>query len=119
MDLFLPSSALLALAIFFCSIGDDVLVVFYYRRVNVNNRKLLAGLLSGALTAMVSFAVIFYTADWRYVLPNIVGSMIGTPLAIWVDSRWPLREKARDSKGKFKSPIAAALKAIQSSEKGL
>jgi hypothetical protein len=109
---------LLALAIFICSVADDVLVVFYYRRVNVNNKKLQASLLSGSLTAMVSFAVIFYTTDWRYVIPNVLGSMIGTPLAIWIDSRWPPREKARDARGKFKSPISTA-QAMAPSEKGL
>lgn len=108
----------LALAIFLCSIGDDVLCVLYYRRVNVANKILQAGLLSGALTTMVCFSVVFYTSDWRYIIPNVLGSIIGTPLAIWSDTHWPEKQRARDLKGRFKSPISTT-QAIQPSEKGL
>ena len=95
---------LIALAIFLCSIGDDILCVFYYRRVNTNDRKLQASILSGILTATVSFGVFFYVQEIQYIIPNILGSMVGTPLAIWIDSRWPSRKKSRDSKGRFKPP---------------
>jgi hypothetical protein len=94
----------IAIAIFICSIADDILCVLYYRRVNKDDRKFQASMLSGALTAMVSFSVFYYTKDWEYILANVAGSVIGTPLAMWLDTKLP-KTKVRDKKGKFKSPI--------------
>ena len=102
--------------ILICSIGDDILCVFYYRRVN-GDTYLSASLLSGALTAMVSFSVICYTQEWIYMIPNVVGSMVGTPFAMWLDGKLP-KTKARDAKGRFKVPIKPTA-ATPPSEKGL
>lgn len=97
-------NVLIFAAIFFASIFDDVLCVLYYRRVNKDDKKLEAGALSGLLTAMVSFSVFYYTKEWEYILANIAGSVIGTPLAMWIDTKIP-KPKPRDKKGKFKKPI--------------
>ena len=95
----------LALAIFALSVTDDILCVWYYRRCNVGNRKLQASILSGALTGIVAFGVIFYVQDWKYLIPNILGSMVGTPLAIWIDEHWPEKKKPRTKTGQFKRNI--------------
>lgn len=95
---------IIALAIFLCSIADDILCVLYYRRVNRDDRKFQASMLSGALTAMVSFSVFYYTKEWGYIVVNVIGSMIGTPLAMWLDTKLP-KPKPRNKQGKFKPPI--------------
>lgn len=108
----------IALIIFLCSIADDCLCVLYYRRVNKDDKKFQASMLSGALTAMVSFSVFYYTKEWGYILANVAGSMIGTPLAVWYDAKFP-KQKRRDKKtGQFKSPIPQP-PPIQQPEKGL
>jgi hypothetical protein len=94
----------LAALIFILSIADDVLCVLFVRRVNAPDKKFQAGLLSGLLTALISMEVLIYTTDWCYVPFNAAGSAIGTPIAIWADSKWPAK-KARDEKGKFKKPV--------------
>jgi len=96
----------IAIAIFLCSIADDILCVLYYRRVNKDDKKFQASMLSGALTAMVSFSVFYYTKEWGYIFANVLGSIIGTPVAIWLDGNLP-KPKRRDKQGKFKSPIPA------------
>jgi hypothetical protein len=106
-----------ALVIFFFSILDDILCVLYLRRTNAPDKKLQAGLLSGLLTGLISVEVLIYTSDSYLVIPNMLGSAIGTPLAIWADERWPAK-KARDSKGKFKKSITAKQEIIET-EKGM
>ena len=91
----------LALAIFLLSIGDDILVVYYMRRVIAGKRR-VAGLLSGALTGLISLEVFIYVSDYVYIIPNCLGSIIGTWLALWLEEKLP-KPIPRDSKGKFRT----------------
>ena len=97
---------LLALIIFGLSVVDDILAVWYYRRCNVQDQILQASLLSGLITAVVAVGVIFYCADPWYLVPNVLGSMVGTPLAIWLDRKFPERKKPRDKTGKFRKDLS-------------
>jgi hypothetical protein len=92
----------MAILIFILSIADDVLVILFLRRV-VAGKRGIAGLLSGALTGLISFEVVIYATEPIYVIPNCMGSVIGTWLAMWLEEKLP-KQKARDSKGKFKTP---------------
>jgi hypothetical protein len=78
----------LALAIFLLSVTDDLLVVWYMRRV-VAGKRGIAGLISGILTALISLEVCIYATDVLYIPFNCIGSVIGTWLAIWIDTKWP------------------------------
>ena len=92
---------LIALLILFLSITDDILVVFYMRRV-IHGEKIWAGVLSGIVTSIVCLEVIFYAPEPAYIPFNAIGSVIGTPLAMWIDDLLPKRPR-RDEKGKFKT----------------
>ena len=97
----------IAIFIFFLSVADDILVVFFMRRV-MKGDKLLAGLLSGVTTAVVALEVTYYAPDRTYILPNSLGSCVGTPLAMWLEDKLP-KLKARDKHtGKFKPTPALA-----------
>jgi hypothetical protein len=71
------------------------------RRV-IQGSRLTAGLLSGIITAMVSYEVFLYAPAPEYIPFNALGSMLGTPIALWLDDRLPRRPR-RDEKGKFKN----------------
>ena len=96
----------IAILVFLASVGDDVLCVFYIRRTN-SGKILQAGILSGLLTALIGLEVLIYVGEWKYLLPNILGSAIGTPIALWIDDKWPAK-RARDKQGKFKTPMKTA-----------
>ena len=100
----------LALLIFFLSIGDDLLVVFYMRRV-VGGELFWAALLSAIVTGVVSLEVTIYAPDPVYIPFNCAGSAIGTPLAMWLEDRLP-RKHSRDKAGRFK-PKPSIAKADQ------
>ncbi len=82
----------LAFLIFFLSIIDDIGAVLYVRRI-VRGSRVSACLISGALTALISFEVLIYVSDPLYVIFNSAGSVAGTILALWMDSKWPSRNK--------------------------
>lgn len=105
--------------IFTLSAADDVLAVFYVRRVNAPGTKsrVQAALISGLLTALICVEVLVYTSAWVYLIPNALGSVLGTWLAMWVDDKYPPK-KARDEKGKFKKPLLPG-QAIVEVEKGI
>lgn len=92
----------LAVAIFLLSVADDIAVVIYLRRV-VAGKRISASLLSGALTVLISLEVFIYVSAWQYIIFNALGSIMGTWFALWLEERLP-KQKARDSKGKFKVP---------------
>ena len=108
----------LVIAIFLMSAGDDVLAVLYVRRVNSPGARarVQAAAVSGLLTVLICLEVIVYTSDIRYIIPNALGSIVGTWLAMLVDDWFPPK-KARDSKGKFKTPVTIP-QAIVEVEKG-
>ena len=93
-------SWLIGILVFSLSLSDDILAVFYLRRV-VNGKKYMAAILSGLLTGLISLEVTLYITDPIYMAFNIVGSVIGTPLAMWVDDRWPPKRR-RTKQGRFK-----------------
>lgn len=95
----------IAIAIFLMSVGDDCLVVWYLRRVITGKRK-SAALLSGALTALISLEVFIYVSYWIYIIPNFLGSVVGTWLALWIEDRLP-KVRPRTKEGRFK-PIPAS-----------
>lgn len=105
----------MAVLIFVLSIADDILVVYYMRRV-VAGKKGIAGILSGALTGLISLEVFIYVSNWVYILPNCLGSIFGTWLALWVEEKLP-RQKARDKKGKFKTQSVMREVSIPEAEK--
>jgi len=92
----------MAVLIFFLSVTDDCLVVFYIRKV-ATGRRISAALLSGALTLLISLEVFIYVSNWVYLIPNVFGSIVGTWMALWLEEKLP-QQKARDSKGRFKTP---------------
>ncbi len=105
----------LALVIFLLSVADDILVVYYLRRV-IAGRRVAASLLSGALTILISLEVFVYVSNWQYILPNAMGSVVGTWIALKIEERLP-KIKPRDSHGRFKPAPAAS--AFQRESKGL
>lgn len=90
---------LTAFAVFILSLSDDLLAVLYLRRVS-KGKRIQAALFSGLLTALISLEVTLYITDPIYISFNVAGSVIGTPLAMWADDRWPAKRQ-RDKRGKF------------------
>ena len=77
-----------ALLVFITSILDDILYVFFVNQI-FKRRKWRAALLSGVLTGLVSFEGFMQYTELRiYVVPNIIGSVVGCMLAMWVEARW-------------------------------
>ncbi len=74
----------IALLIFVANIADDILCVLYIRR-SASGDAISAAILSGILTAIVAFSVVSYVKNKKYLIPAILGSMIGTYLAILWD----------------------------------
>lgn len=83
---------LIAFLIFFLSILDDIGAVLYVRRI-IRGSRVSACLISGALTALISFEVLIYVSDPLYVIFNASGSIAGTFLALWMDDKWPSKSK--------------------------
>lgn len=82
----------LALIVLAASILDDVLYVFFVNQI-FKKRKWRASLLSGMLTGIVSFeGIMQYTELRAYVLPNMIGSVIGCMLAMWIEEKWFSRQ---------------------------
>jgi hypothetical protein len=107
----------LAILVFLLSVADDCLIVFYFRKV-VAGRRISAALLSGALTTLISLEVFIYVSNWIYLIPNILGSIVGTWLALWVEEKLP-KQKSRDSRGRFRQPIIPPNKIISEINKGI
>ena len=76
----------IVLAVFVANIADDILCVLYIRR-SASGDAISAAILSGILTAIVAFNVINYVRNKKYLIPAILGSMLGTYLAILFDGR--------------------------------
>jgi hypothetical protein len=90
----------IGLLILALSIVDDLLVVFYMRRV-ISGDRVWAGILSGVVTSVVCLEVVLYAPEPYYIPFNAFGSVIGTPLAMFLDDKLP-RRRRRDDKGRFK-----------------
>jgi len=76
----------IALLIFVANIMDDILCVLYIRR-SASGDAISAAILSGVLTAIVAFSVVSYVKNKKYLIPAVLGSMLGTYLAILFDGR--------------------------------
>jgi len=74
----------IALLIFVANIADDILCVLYIRR-SASGDAVSAAILSGVLTAIVAFNVINYVRNKKYLIPAVLGSILGTYLAIMFD----------------------------------
>jgi len=89
------------------SILDDVLVVFYLRRV-VDNNIIRAALLSMALGSIQLIGTNFFIESRWFGLPIVLGNGIGTAFAVWYEWKYPAK-KPRDKKtGRFKPPVSPA-----------
>lgn len=92
----------IAIAVFSASVLDDLLYVFFVRRV-MRGSMLSAALLSGLMTALVSWEGYWqYANNWKYAFFNSIGSVVGCPLAMFIDDKLPKPKQQRDKKGKFK-----------------
>jgi uncharacterized protein YebE (UPF0316 family) len=98
----------IVLAVFLASVLDDILYVFFVRRI-MDGSRLSAALLSGALTMIVSLeGYAQYAVHPGYIVANAFGSSVGCPLAMYIEEKWP-RKKPREKKtGKFKPVIGPA-----------
>ena len=76
----------IALLIFVANIMDDILCVLYIRR-SASGDAISAAILSGVLTAIVAFSVVSYVKNKKYLIPAVLGSILGTYLAILFDGR--------------------------------
>jgi hypothetical protein len=96
-----------ALAIFLISVLDDILYVFFVRRV-MQGSKFTAALLSGILTALVSVeGYAQFVVHPGYIVVNSMGSAVGCPVAMLLEDWLPKRKPPRNKKtGRFK-PIPA------------
>ncbi len=90
------------------SILDDILVVFYYWRIEHDHPK-QASLLSVAIggVQLLGFCFVFLDSI-QYAIPLLIGNGLGTYLAMWMKKKFP-QTKPRDKKtGRFKPPISPA-----------
>ena len=101
----------IALAVFLTSVADDILYVFFVRRV-MNGSRFTAAILSGVLTGLVSLeGYAQYAMHLGYIVANTLGSSVGCPIAMYIEEHWPRKKKKpRDKKtGRFKpSPTTSA-----------
>ena len=70
-----------SLLLFGLNILDDSLAALYVRMI-AQGEALWAALLSGALCLLVAVSVKSYVHDRRYLLPIVLGSMIGCWLGV-------------------------------------
>lgn len=84
----------IAIMLFCLNIFDDILCVFFTRRM-VAGKALQAAILSGILTFVVSISVVNYVENRWYMIPIIIGSMIGTFIAIKLDQEFKRRKNAK------------------------
>jgi hypothetical protein len=92
----------IAITVFLVSVADDILYVFFVRRV-MRGSRWSAAILSGVITAMVSWEGYWqYAHDWHYAIINAMGSSVGCPIAMYLEDRLP-KGKIRDKKGQFKT----------------
>lgn len=98
----------LALLVFVFSIIDDILVVYYLRRV-VDSDYVKASLASMAVGCVQILGIYFVIKDsLDYSIPLILGNGVGTTLAIWLEKKYPAK-KSRDKKtGQFKPQVPVA-----------
>ena len=92
----------LAMLLFFTNVIDDVLAVLFVRRTAAGN-AVQAALISGLLTVLIAFSVVNYVQNKLYLIPIVVGSMVGCYVAVRLD-KWYRRKKNRKKKaaGPFK-----------------
>ncbi len=88
-----------ALTVFLLSIGDDILVVFYMRRVQ-HSDYFWAAILSGVVTLVISLENWIYVPAPQHIPFNSIGSTVGTPLALLIEKYLP-KIRPRDKKGKY------------------
>ena len=99
----------LALSVFLVSFLYDVFYVIFVRFL-VRNQKLGAALFSGLMQALIVYEVIMYGKEnTQYAIPTIIGAIVGTPVAMWLDEKLP-KPRPRNKKGQFKEhlPISNA-----------
>jgi hypothetical protein len=89
------------------SIVDDVLVIFYLRRV-VDDDIVRAVVFSMALGTVQLIGTNFFIESRWYGMAVVLGNGIGTALAMIYERKYPAK-KPRDKKtGRFKPPISQA-----------
>lgn len=83
----------ISLLLFFTNIFDDALAVLFVRRAAQGKAGQVA-IISGTLTFLIAFSVTKYMEDTRYLIPIILGSMLGSYGAVKFD-RFNRRKKAQ------------------------
>lgn len=79
-------SMLYAVFLFFITIAVDIAYVYYVRRTGEG--KALSAASTGALiTFLAAIMVVSYTEDRLYIVPVVLGSFVGTFIAIKIDTR--------------------------------
>ena len=77
------------LTAFFIFIGmslNNTIWSLCIRRIN-QNHAIQAGLLSTLLTGINGFIIVSYTKNNWYLIPAVIGSFVGTTLAVHYDSK--------------------------------
>jgi hypothetical protein len=75
-----------AILVFLAVILSDIIWVFYIRRVN-QGRALSAAVFGTIVWLFGAFIVVNYIEDKRQIIFAVLGSFIGTYLAVFYDSR--------------------------------
>jgi hypothetical protein len=89
------------------SIADDIICVFYLRRV-VDGDIVQGALFSMGLGTVQLIGTNFFIESRWYGLAVVLGNGIGTAVAIWYEKTHPAK-KPRDKKtGRFKPPVSPA-----------
>ena len=92
----------LAMLLFFTNIVDDVLAVLFVRRTAAGN-AVQAALISGLLTVLIAFSVVNYVQNKLYLIPIVVGSMVGCYVAVRLDKLYRRKKnKKKKAAGPFK-----------------
>lgn len=93
----------LAVLLFFSNIADDVLAVLFVRRTAAGN-AVQASLISGLLTILIAFSVVNYVENKLYLIPIVVGSMVGCYVAVRLDKLYRRKKnKKKKAAGPFKT----------------
>ena len=88
---------LIAILVFASNVADDALAVLFVRRCAAG-KALQASLISGALTLLVAFSVVNYVENKWYLVPILLGSMVGCWVAVTWDRAYRKKSNAKKRK---------------------
>lgn len=88
---------LIAILLFASNIADDALAVLFVRRTAAGKAS-QAAVISGALTLLIAFSVVNYVENKWYLIPIILGSMVGCWVAVTWDRAYRRKTNAKKRK---------------------